>query len=156
MTKIPLRRYTARALPIDDQDRVLLLHGFDPARPEQPFWFTVGGALEDDETLQQTAARELYEEVGIRADAEAFTGPYGTNTIEFFFGDYHITQDQTFFAVRVGDATVSFDHMEQIEKDTTTAYRWWSAEELERTEEVVFPPDLAALLRKITSDGEFA
>jgi 8-oxo-dGTP pyrophosphatase MutT (NUDIX family) len=156
VTKIPLRRFTARALPIDDHDRVLLLRGFDPERPNLPFWFTIGGAMEGDETPAEAAARELFEEAGIRADAAEFSGPYGGNTIEFTWGGYAITQDQTFFAVRVRDAVVSFEHMEQIEKDTTTAYKWWSAEELESTEETFFPEDLVAILRKITGDGGLA
>ncbi|MFC4011094.1 NUDIX hydrolase [Nonomuraea purpurea] len=152
MTKIPVRRFTARALPLDDQDRVLLLRGFDPAQPDLPFWFTIGGAMEGGETLRETAARELFEEVGIRVSPDDFTGPYGTNTIEFTWADHIITQDQTFFAIRVGDAAaVSFEHMEQVERDTTTGYRWWSAAELESTEEMYFPEDLAVVLRGITA-----
>ncbi|WP_431932179.1 NUDIX hydrolase [Nonomuraea jabiensis] len=154
MTKIPLRRFTARALPIDDQDRVLLLYGFDPARPDEPFWFTIGGAAEDGETLREAAARELFEEVGIPANADELSGPHGNSVIEFTWSEYAITQDQTFFAIWVGgDAVVSFDHMEQTEKDTTMAYRWWSAEELESTEEVFFPTNLASILREITGGG---
>ncbi|MER6943890.1 NUDIX domain-containing protein [Nonomuraea sp. NPDC000554] len=148
---IPLRRFTARALPIDEQGRVLLLHGFDPARPDEPFWFTIGGALEDGETLQQAAARELHEEVGIKADANDFTGPYGTNTIEFTFAQYAITQDQTFYAIRVDDPTVSFANMEGIEQETTLGHRWWSAEDLEATGETYFPENLPAILREITT-----
>lgn len=151
---IPVRRFTARALPVDDQGRVLLLHGFDPARPDQPFWFTIGGAREDGESLQEAAARELFEEVGIRADAAHFAGPYGTSVTEFTWAEYAVTQDQTFFAIRVGDdAVVSFDHMDQLEKDTITAYRWWSVAELESTEEVVYPEDLVAMLRKVNSSS---
>ncbi|MEU8244803.1 NUDIX domain-containing protein [Nonomuraea sp. NPDC048916] len=153
MTKIPLRRFTARALPIDDDGRVLLLHGFDPAEPGRRYWFTIGGALEEGETLQEAAARELHEEVGIRAPADEFTGPYGTTTIEFFFDQYAIVQDQTFFAVRVGRVEVSFEHMEEIEKATTIEHRWWSAEELDATAEAFFPEDLASILRKITGGG---
>ncbi|MFI6502130.1 NUDIX hydrolase [Nonomuraea typhae] len=153
MTKIPLRRFTARALPINDAGRVLLLHGFDPANPEHPFWFTIGGAAEDDETLLDAAIRELYEEAGIQAEPAAFTGPLTTGTIEFFWADYAITQDQTFFAVRVNGAEVTFDHMEEIEQQTTLGHRWWSAEELEATDEAYFPRDLPAILRMITWDG---
>lgn len=151
--KIPWRRFTARALPIDDRDRVLLLHGFDPDRPDYPFWFTVGGALEDGETPAEAAARELYEEVGIRVVLAAFSEPHEGKTIESTWNGYAITQDQTFLAVRVGDAVVSFEHMELIERDTTTAYRWWSVAELESTAEVGFPEDLADILRKITRRG---
>lgn len=153
MTKIPLRRFTARALPIDDHGRVLLLHGFDPAEPGRRYWFTIGGALEEGETLQEAAARELHEEVGIRADAGELTGPYGTSTIEFFFDQYAIVQDQTFFAVRVGQVEISFEHMEEIEKATTLEHRWWSADELDTTAETIFPQDLASILRKITGGG---
>ncbi|MFI7105043.1 NUDIX hydrolase [Nonomuraea sp. NPDC050227] len=154
MTKIPLRRFTARVLPLDAKDRVLLLHGFDPQLPDKPFWFTIGGAAEAGEELRQAAARELYEEVGIRREVAEFTGPYGTSTIEFCWSDYAITQDQTFFAIRVHDTAVSFEHMEQIEKETTTGHRWWSAEELENTEETFFPEDLPAILRRIAAAGE--
>ncbi|WP_327586211.1 NUDIX domain-containing protein [Nonomuraea sp. NBC_00507] len=156
MTKIPLRRIAARALPIDDQDRVLLLYGFDPERPERPYWFTVGGALEDGETPAEAAARELYEEAGIRVGVEEFGAPFGARTIEFSWAGYAITQDQVFLTVRVGDAVVSFEHMEQIEKDTTIGYRWWSVEELESAEEVFHPEDLAALLRKVIAGGGVA
>jgi hypothetical protein len=33
-----IRRQTARVLPVDDEGRVLLLHGWDPHHPDQPFW----------------------------------------------------------------------------------------------------------------------
>ncbi|MFI7617643.1 NUDIX hydrolase [Nonomuraea terrae] len=150
MTKIPVRRFTARVLPIDRENRVLLLHGFDPAVPDRPFWFTIGGALEGGETPQEAAARELYEEVGIRAGVGEITGPHGSRITSFDFAQYAITQDETFLAVRVdGEAAVSFDHMEQIEKETTLSYRWWSADELDATEETVHPENLGELLRKI-------
>ncbi|MFI6293665.1 NUDIX hydrolase [Nonomuraea sp. NPDC050790] len=154
MTLIPLRRFTGRVLPINEEGRVLLLHGFDPAAPEQPFWFTIGGAAEGEETLLDAAVRELFEEAGIAAQAGDFTGPLATGTISFNFAEYAITQDQTFFAVRVPGAEVSFEHMEEVEKRTTLGHRWWSVAELEATDETFFPPDLPAILRKITLDGE--
>jgi 8-oxo-dGTP pyrophosphatase MutT (NUDIX family) len=137
---------------MDSQGRVLLLHGFDPARPGEPFWFTIGGAAEGEETLQEAAARELFEEVGIRVGVEEFSGPYGMGTIEFCFAEYAITQDQTFFALSVGDGVdISYEHMEEIERATTLGHRWWSAEELDTTDEVFFPEDLASIVRKINS-----
>ena len=55
----PWRRQTARVLPVDPEGRVLLLHGWDPRRPEAPFWFTIGGGAEPGESLPEAAAREL-------------------------------------------------------------------------------------------------
>lgn len=149
MTRIPLRRYTARALPLDSHGRVLLLHGFDPAHPESPFWFTIGGAAEGVETLQEAAVRELREEVGIVAAAQDLVGPLETSTITFSFAEYDIVQDQTFFTVVVGEAEVTYEHMEEIEKATTLGHRWWSVDELEASDETIFPENLATLLRKI-------
>jgi 8-oxo-dGTP pyrophosphatase MutT (NUDIX family) len=63
-----IRRRTARVLPVDPEGRVLLLHGWDPHHPERPFWFTVGGAAEDGESLRDAAVRELYEETRIAVD----------------------------------------------------------------------------------------
>ncbi|MGI8415735.1 MAG: hypothetical protein ACR2P2_05900 [Nakamurella sp.] len=48
-----VRRKTARVLPIDADGRILLMHGWDPAKPESPFWFTIGGAIEPGRTCQQ-------------------------------------------------------------------------------------------------------
>ncbi|MET0424419.1 MAG: NUDIX domain-containing protein, partial [Actinoplanes sp.] len=43
-------RRAARVLIVDPAGRTLLLHGGDPARPEQRWWFTPGGGLEQGET----------------------------------------------------------------------------------------------------------
>ena len=37
-----------RVLPVT-RGRVLLLHGWDPHRPDEPFWFTIGGAADPGE-----------------------------------------------------------------------------------------------------------
>ncbi|GAA4100704.1 NUDIX hydrolase [Nonomuraea soli] len=143
---IPWRRHTARALPVNHEGRVLLLQGFEPKSPDTLRWFTIGGALEGEESMAEAASRELLEETGIKAAPEEFSEPYGTSTIRFAWGDYDITQDQTFLSVYVGDAGVTFDHMEAIEQQTTTTFRWWSADEIRACQEVYHPDDLAELI----------
>lgn len=58
----PIRRPAGRVLLVDERDRVLLLHGWDPGRERVQYWFTVGGGVDPGETVRQAAARELYEE----------------------------------------------------------------------------------------------
>ena len=65
-------------LVIDADDRVLLLHGFDPARPGEPYWFTIGGGAKPGESLADAAARELLEESGISASAASSASRSGT------------------------------------------------------------------------------
>ncbi len=63
-------------LPVDPEGRVLLLHGWDPHHPERPFWFTVGGAAEDGESVLVTSPAEVSLE-GLDQWERATTDTYG-------------------------------------------------------------------------------
>ena len=126
-----LHRSTGRVLPVRTDGRVLLLHGWVPERPQEPFWFTVGGAVDDGESLRDAAARELREEAGIEVAPVALGEPITSNTIEFWWGGRRIIQAQTFFAVAVGAAVaVSFDGLDELERATTDDYGWFTSAEL--------------------------
>ena len=139
-----IRRQTARVLPVDDEGRVLLLHGWDPHHPERPFWFTIGGAADPGESLREAGARELYEETRISVEPDRLGEPIAANAIEFSWGGHHIAQDQTFYAVLVGSVAVSLEGLDQWERATTDKYGWLTADELEAGERPAHPdiPDL--------------
>ena len=100
-------------LPVDDEGRVLLLHGWDPHHPDEPFWFTIGGAADPGESLRDAGARELYEETRISVEPERLGEPIAENSIEFSWGGHRIAQDQTFYALAVGSAAVSLEGLDQ-------------------------------------------
>ena len=127
-------RQTARVLPVDDEGRVLLLHGWDPRRPDEPYWFTVGGAADPGESLRDAGARELYEETRISVEPERLGEPIAQNFIEFSWGGHRIAQEQTFYAVAVGSVPVSLEGLDYWERATTDKYGWLTAEDLETTE----------------------
>ena len=139
-----IRRSTARVLPVNPEGRVLLLHGWEPHHPERPFWFTIGGAAEDGESLPAAAARELYEETRISVDPERLGEPIAENSIEFSWGGHRIAQDQVFYAVAVGSPAVSLEGLDQWERATTDRYGWLRAEDLADGERPAHPdiPDL--------------
>jgi 8-oxo-dGTP pyrophosphatase MutT (NUDIX family) len=126
-----LHRATARVLPVDPLGRVLLLHGWDPDRPESPYWFTLGGAVEADESLAEAAARELHEEAGITVDVAALGDPISASVIEFVWGGIHVVQDQTFFAVALEKVDVRLDGLDPLEQATIDGYGWWLPNDLE-------------------------
>ncbi|MGZ0146995.1 NUDIX hydrolase [Kribbella sp. WER1] len=127
------RRTTARVLPVRPDGRVLLLHGWDPLRPGTTYWFTIGGGVEDGETLTDAACRELREEVGIELPAADLGTPLASNTIEFEYGGSRIIQRQTFYAVAVDRVDVTFANQEEIEQQTISEHGWWYGDDLEAT-----------------------
>ena len=141
------RRNTARVLPVSPEGRVLLLHGWDPLRPGDPFWFTIGGAAEPGETLRDAAARELREEAGITVDAAVLGEPIEVSVADFRWAGWHFVQDQTFFAVLIADAEVSFDGQEWLERATIDKHGWLLPEDLEGGTERPADPRLPAVMR---------
>jgi 8-oxo-dGTP pyrophosphatase MutT (NUDIX family) len=143
-----IRRNTARVLPVDREGRVLLLHGWDPLRPDDPFWFTIGGAAEPGESLPAAAARELREEVGIVVDPDRLGEPVEAAAIAFSWGGVRFEQDQTFFAVAVdGDAEVSFAAQDPLELATIDKHGWLRPEDLEGGAERPADPEIPRLMR---------
>ncbi len=148
-----LDRRAARVILVDGADRTLLLRGGDPARPQLHWWFTPGGGLNDGETSAQGAARELHEETGLRVEPAELGEPVWHQVTEYSYNNQRYRQDQDLYLFRVAEwqvDTAGFDAEEQL---TIDAHRWWSAAELDATDELVFPEDLAGLLRRLTAVG---
>lgn len=143
------RRLAGRVLVIDTAGRVLLLHGFDPARPDEPYWFTVGGGAQPGESLAQAAARELGEETGIAATAADLGGPVWHEVTEFGFDGRRYRQEQDFFVLRVRAPEVSSEGLDDEEAAVIDGHRWWSAADLDATPETFYPRELPALLRSL-------
>ncbi len=138
-------------IPINSRGRALLLHGFDPADPGHPFWFTIGGGTDPGESMAEAAARELREEAGIDACAASLGEPVWRRATEFSFDGTRYQQEEEYFLLRVGSDEVSFDGMDDFEKETVIGYRWLSPAELESLGEPFFPAELPRLLRELTS-----
>jgi 8-oxo-dGTP pyrophosphatase MutT (NUDIX family) len=145
--RIPLSRSAARLIVVNRDDRVLLIEGRDSTRPESStWWITPGGGLDEGESLEQAARRELLEETGL------VVGELGSQvlrrTVDFPFEEFDIVQDETFFLVRWDGAgrEVRPAALTEIERRTLLQSRWWTVAELRTTAETVYPEGLADLL----------
>jgi len=145
-----ITRRAGRVLVIDAGGRVLLLHGFDPAKPEEPYWFTIGGGAQPGESLAEAAARELREETGIRAQADELGEPVWHEVTDFSFDGTSYRQEQDFFQLRIGSAVVLTDGLDDEEAAVIDGHRWWTVDELESTSESFYPRELPRLLRDLS------
>ncbi|KAB8168846.1 NUDIX domain-containing protein [Streptomyces sp. 3MP-14] len=144
------RRRSARVLLVDDRDRLLLFRS-EGENGAPTLWMTPGGGVRRLEPLPRAAARELWEETGLRVapaalgERVAWTG--GHADLGWLDGEF----EDSFFFHRVAEHTVDASHWEAHEARTISEHRWWSVAELAATEEFVVPLGLVPLLTDLVA-----
>jgi 8-oxo-dGTP pyrophosphatase MutT (NUDIX family) len=136
-------RPAARLIVIDPETRALMFRYDVPGR--DPFWVTAGGECEPDESFEDAARRELFEETGITAEP----GPQiARMTPEFITVEGEPVQaDERFFLVRVAKAEIDTSGHTETEQALMTRHRWFTLAELEDWHEAIFPLELANMIR---------
>jgi ADP-ribose pyrophosphatase YjhB (NUDIX family) len=143
-------RPAARALVVDDDDRVLLVR-FEFS-PERVVWATVGGGLEPGESHEDALRRELAEEAGL--DAVELGPEIWTRTHVFELNSRWDGQAERYFLVRTPSFEPRPSHSwEQLRAEGVTAIRWWSLAELEAADAQFAPRRLPQLVRSILEHG---
>jgi 8-oxo-dGTP pyrophosphatase MutT (NUDIX family) len=146
MAAPPLRRVTARVLPVSPDGTVLLLEERDPARPERHYWSSIGGAVDGSESLRDAAVREMFEETGLVVAPEDLVGPASTVENAYTWNGVHYLGVHTYFALPLSTAVeVRFDHLEAEEVGNVLGSGWWSVEAIDELEHE--PPMLSEIMR---------
>jgi 8-oxo-dGTP pyrophosphatase MutT (NUDIX family) len=146
---LPIRR-SARLIILNSDNQLLLMQikldkPADPSAPiTKPYWVTLGGGVNPDETLEAAAERELEEETGIRnirIGQKIWHGQWrGATRIN----------DETYFVVKVPSG-ITLDHsgLEAEEQKVIKTMRWWNVEDMKNSDEIFIPQRLAAYLGPI-------
>lgn len=148
--ELPLRQ-AARALVIDDADRVLLVQ-FSATGHE--WWAMPGGGIEEGEPELVALRRELEEEVGL-TDAELL-GPIWHRIHPWPDHPRFSGQAERIYFVRCAafdpSPRLSWEH---LNAEGVVALRWWSPEELRDGEGTIdfSPSRLPMLVATLLGDG---
>ena len=147
----PVERRSGRVILVDQTDRVLLLSDVTPIPDgaRRVIWILPGGGAEGDEGFGTAAARELYEETGLRVPPEQLRGPVALARGAWSFQGVDYWSEEAFFFLRVSEWVVAAADLSPLEREQLTGHRWWSIDELVSTAEIVFPRGLAALLARL-------
>ncbi|MEU3964230.1 NUDIX hydrolase [Streptomyces buecherae] len=147
----PELRKVARVILLGPDDRILLMHGYEPHDPSSTWWFTPGGGVEAGETREQAALRELAEETGI---TDVRLGPVLWQRVcSFPFDGRRWDQDEWYYLARTEQTRTRTAGQTDLERRSVAGLRWWTAEELFATRETVYPTRLAELLRTLLDEG---
>ena len=140
-------RRAARIILIDEEGRTLLFRGVDPQNPSAgPWWFTPGGGREGDETDEQAARREVYEETGLRVTD--MSAPVYAREFDIVFGGEPIHQVETYFVAHVETFEPHSAGWTDLERSSILGHRWWKPEEIESSDEMIYPGNLADLVQQ--------
>jgi 8-oxo-dGTP pyrophosphatase MutT (NUDIX family) len=151
------RRVSARVVLLDDDGCVLLFCGSDPANedgsenPAPRWWFTVGGAAQQGETLPDAAVRELEEETGLRVEPADMIGPVWRRDAVIDFNGAVIRSEEMFFVHRTRRFEPSTAGRTGLERAYIHGHRWCDATmitELVAKGETVYPLQLGELLEE--------
>ena len=141
------RRRSARLIMVDADERVLMFRGHERLTPDQGFWITPGGGVEEGEELRATAIREAHEETGLWLAEDDLLGPVWVRRVTTTIEGELWHGEEWFFLARLGrSVNVDTSGFTQLEVDTIDEHRWWSARELARTTDTVYPAEFAEFL----------
>lgn len=139
------KRKSIRFLLLNEQKQLLLMRVVDPTttgidkKSRDAFWCTPGGSMEENETIDETIVRELYEETGLTT-TNVRVGPvvwYGAHRM--FIRGKETDMDEKYVVLHTDKTQLSNANFTEEEKEVITNLSWLSYDEIINHHEAIFP-----------------
>lgn len=153
----PIVRKAVRVILLNNENKLLLMcvEGFDISTTEgkrnERFWCTIGGGIEHDESLEQAALREIYEETGIEPEDISVGSAVWYGSVELMLKGKFTRLDETFVVARTKQKDVVLHNPTEDERQVVKHLKWFSLEDIEQSSDVIFPILLPQYLPDILS-----
>lgn len=138
-------RSSVKVILLNDNNEILLMCADDPNTTSTDgkyygrFWFLIGGEIEKDESIEDAAIREIYEETGIKKE-EIELGPL------VWFGEFDLNLSgtitrlkQKFIVAKTKKYNLSLTNLDDREKKVIKEIKWFTLEEIKNSKEIIFP-----------------
>lgn len=136
-------RPSSRLIVLSPENHVLLFRFChkDDALDGKTYWATPGGGLEHNESFEQAALRELFEETGLTRKT---AGPQiASRTFPMMLpSGENVLAEERFFIITADKSDIDRSGWSNNEKEVIRDHYWWSLEELRQTNKIIFPLDL--------------
>ena len=153
---IPVRE-TVRVLLLNPSNELLLMcvENFDigalDGKRNNRFWFTVGGGVEEGESITQAAIREIYEETGITKDKIDLGHIVWHGYVDLVLKGKQTRLHESYIVAQTKESNVFLCQPTDDEKKTVKKLKWFSFDAIKQCPDVIFPVILSEYLPEILS-----